>query len=161
MGLTRQNACTGTNACGISDCRRAVTHWRSLLFPLDGTTVRRCCLRAKGEVQRAKRKERTRGDQRGRWLTVGSPYMKLFSCGAVARSWISITNNLAEGSGRSHDREFRQYFNIARRSLFEDASMLMVFESLGLLRTEQISELLTDCDLLSRKITSFSRKLCS
>ena len=70
---------------------------------------------------------------------------------------LSITNNLAEGSGSSHDREFRQYCNIARRSLFEDASMLMVFESLGLLRTEQISEVLTDCDLLSRKITSFSR----
>ena len=54
-----------------------------------------------------------------------------------------------------------QFLNIARRSLFEDASMLMVFEGLGLLSASDIDGLLTDCDLLSRKITNFSRSLGS
>lgn len=74
---------------------------------------------------------------------------------------LSLSNNIAEGSGSSHKREFIQYLNIARRSLFEDASMLLVFETLGLLESEEINGLLTDCDALSRKITNFSRTLSS
>jgi len=72
---------------------------------------------------------------------------------------LSLTNNIAEGSGSTHAQEFKQFLNIARRSLFEDASMLMVFESLGLFLSDEIDALLTDCDLLSRKITNFSRTL--
>jgi len=72
---------------------------------------------------------------------------------------LSLTNNIAEGSGSTHAQEFKQFLNIARRSLFEDASMLMVFETLGLFKSSEIDELLTRCDMLSRKITNFSRAL--
>src|SRR4026207_2056591 len=72
---------------------------------------------------------------------------------------LSLSNNIAEGSGSTHFQEFRQFLNIARRSLFEDASMLMVFESLGLFASSEVDGLLTDCDKLSRKITNFSRTL--
>jgi four helix bundle protein len=65
----------------------------------------------------------------------------------------------AEGSGSVHKQEFIQFLNITRRSLFEDASMLLVFERLGLLESREVDELLSDCDEESRKITSFSRKL--
>ena len=74
---------------------------------------------------------------------------------------LSLTNNIAEGSGNTHSQEFRNFLNISRRSLFEDASMLMVFESLGLFQSVEIDDLLTDCDILSRKITNFSRSLRS
>lgn len=72
---------------------------------------------------------------------------------------LSLTNNIAEGFGSTHAQEFKQFLNIARRSLFEDTSMLMVFESLGLLDSADVDVLVTDCDMLSRKITSFSRSL--
>ena len=72
---------------------------------------------------------------------------------------MSVPNNIAEGSGSSHRQEFRQFLNIARRSLFEDASMLLVFERLSLVTQEETTLLLEDCDHLSRKITKFSRKL--
>lgn len=72
---------------------------------------------------------------------------------------LSLTNNIAEGSGSTHVQEFKQFLNIARRSLFEDASMLMVFENLGLLNPTDVDGLLMDCDVLSRKITNFSRSL--
>ena len=72
---------------------------------------------------------------------------------------LSLTNNMAEGSGSTHTQEFKQFLNFARRSLFEDASMLLVFESLGLFQPIEIDEPLADCDLLSRKITNFSRSL--
>ncbi len=74
---------------------------------------------------------------------------------------LSLTNNIAEGSGSTHSREFKNFLNISRRSLFEDASMLMVFEGLGLFQSVEIDDLLTDCDMLSRKITNFSRSLRS
>jgi len=72
---------------------------------------------------------------------------------------LSLSNNIAEGSGSTHKQEFIQFLNIARRSLFEDASMLLVFEKLGLLESNKVDELLADCDILSRKITNFSRTL--
>src|SRR5213596_460782 len=72
---------------------------------------------------------------------------------------LSISNNIAEGSGSVHKQEFLQFLNITRRSLFADASMLLVFESLGLLESVEVDELLWDCDKESRKITSFSRTL--
>jgi len=74
---------------------------------------------------------------------------------------LSFTNNIAEGSGSTHAQEFKQFLNIARRSLFEDASMLMVFESLGFFDSSEIDGLLSDCDMLSRKITNFSKTLRS
>jgi four helix bundle protein len=79
----------------------------------------------------------------------------------IRSAGLSLSNNIAEGSGSTHKREFIQFLNIARRSLFEDASMLLVFEKMGLLESALINELLTDCDVLSRKITRFARTLTS
>ena len=72
---------------------------------------------------------------------------------------LSISNNIAEGSGSVDKQEFMQFVNITRRSRFEDAPMLLVFERLGLLESAEVDELLLDCDEESRKITCFSRKL--
>jgi four helix bundle protein len=72
---------------------------------------------------------------------------------------LSISSNIAEGSGSTHKQEFIQFLNITRRSLFEDASMLLLFERLGLLENTGVDELLWDCDEESRKITNFSRTL--
>jgi len=72
---------------------------------------------------------------------------------------LSLSNNIAEGSGSKHKQEFVQFLNIAQRSLFEDASMLLVFEKLGLINSKKVDELLVDCDVLSRKITNFARTL--
>jgi four helix bundle protein len=72
---------------------------------------------------------------------------------------LSISKNIAEGSGSVHKQEFIQFLNITQRSLFENASMLLVFERLGLLESAEVDELLWDCDEESRKITNFSRTL--
>jgi four helix bundle protein len=53
---------------------------------------------------------------------------------------LSISNNIAEGSGSVHKQEFIQFLNITRRSLFEDASMLLVFERLGLLESTEVDD---------------------
>jgi four helix bundle protein len=72
---------------------------------------------------------------------------------------LSVSNNISEGSASPHTAEFAQFLNIARRSLFEDASMLMVFEKLKLITVDDVTPLLASCDIPSRKITSFSRTL--
>ena len=72
---------------------------------------------------------------------------------------ISVSNNIAEGSGSQHVKEFKHFLNVARRSLFENASMLLVFETLALLDGDEVTSLLWMCDSLSRKITKFSRSL--
>src|SRR5438552_18758836 len=72
---------------------------------------------------------------------------------------LSLSNNIAEGSGSTHKQEFVQFLNITRRSLFEDASMLLVFERIGFLASVEVDVLLCDCDELSRKTTNFSRAL--
>ena len=72
---------------------------------------------------------------------------------------LSIANNIAEGSGSIHEQEFLQFLNIARRSLFEDASMILIFEELKIIETEQVDQLLERCDKLSRKITTFSQAI--
>jgi len=70
---------------------------------------------------------------------------------------LSVPNNIAEGSGSVHVAEFGQFLNIARRSLFENASMLLVLEAMGIWASSEIDGLLDDCDKLSRMITNFSR----
>ncbi|EFI32836.1 S23 ribosomal protein [Desulfonatronospira thiodismutans ASO3-1] len=68
---------------------------------------------------------------------------------------LSISNNIAEGCGSIHPKEFDQFLNIARRSLYEDASMVHVFFALELLENDEKEELLEECDFLSRKITNY------
>ncbi len=70
---------------------------------------------------------------------------------------LSVPNNIAEGSGSLHPKEFQQFLNIARRSIFENASMVLVFEALKLIQSQDVNQLLWGCDKLSRKITTYAR----
>lgn len=72
---------------------------------------------------------------------------------------LSMPNNIAEGSGSTSHRDFMNYLNMARRSTFENASMLMLFAKQGLVSCEEVSVLLPQLDELCRMITAFSRSL--
>lgn len=72
---------------------------------------------------------------------------------------LSITNNIAEGSGSFSDREFASYLNISRRSVFECANMLMILSRRNLVSPEQKTLLLDQLNLLSGKITNFRKSL--
>jgi len=70
---------------------------------------------------------------------------------------LSMSNNIAEGSGSLHPAEFKQFLNISRRSTFENASMLLVFEAMQVFDPAEINPILDDCDKLSRMITNYAR----
>ncbi len=72
---------------------------------------------------------------------------------------MSMSNNIAEGSGSSSKREFRQFLNMARRSTFENAHILIILQRRKLLNQDSLDQLLTKLDSLCRQITSFQISL--
>ena len=74
---------------------------------------------------------------------------------------LSMANNISEGTGSTSNREFIQFLNIARRSTFENANMLVIFDRRKLIPRTRRDQLLERLDHLSRKITSFQRTLKS
>lgn len=72
---------------------------------------------------------------------------------------LSVSNNIAEGSGSLLNREFGQFLNIARRSDFECASMMLVFRRLDILTEEEAARLLERYDEISRKTVNYAKTL--
>ena len=63
-------------------------------------------------------------------------------------SGLSMSNNIAEGSGSNSKREFVNFLNIARRSTFENANVVIVIEKRGLMTEKVATELLQSLDHL-------------
>jgi len=74
---------------------------------------------------------------------------------------LSMSNNIAEGSGSISKKEFLSFLNISRRSTFENANILIVMEQLNLVDKIEVTLLLQKLDHLCRKITNFQRTLRS
>jgi four helix bundle protein len=72
---------------------------------------------------------------------------------------MSISNNIAEGSGSFSDKEFASFLNIARRSLFECVNILHIFERRKIIALEERQTLRIKLLMLSKKITSFRKTL--
>ena len=72
---------------------------------------------------------------------------------------MSMTNNIAEGSGSTSNKEFKQYLNMARRSTFENANILILLQRRKLISQESLDQLLGKLDSLCRQITSFQNSL--
>lgn len=72
---------------------------------------------------------------------------------------MSISNNIAEGSGSFSDKEFASFLNIARRSVFECANILQIFLRRGIIDNEQKNTIYLQLVVLSKKITNFRKAL--
>lgn len=72
---------------------------------------------------------------------------------------MSMSNNIAEGSGSSSKKEFIQFLNIARRSTFENANILILLNKRGLIARAVLDDLLNRLDILCRQITNFQKSL--
>ena len=72
---------------------------------------------------------------------------------------LSISNNIAEGSGSNSTNEFRNFLNFARRSAFECANMLLMFQRQQLIPTNEVRPLLVELNEVCRMITGLSRSL--
>ena len=72
---------------------------------------------------------------------------------------MSMSNNIAEGSGSSSKKDFANFLNIAKRSTFENANIIIVLKRRNLITLEKENELLEKLDKLSRKIANFRKSL--
>jgi four helix bundle protein len=72
---------------------------------------------------------------------------------------MSMSNNIAEGSGSTSKKEFIRFLNIARRSTFENANILFLLRRRNLIEEETLEFLLDRLDHLCRMITKFQNSL--
>ncbi|MEZ0610161.1 four helix bundle protein [Fibrella sp. WM1] len=74
---------------------------------------------------------------------------------------MSISNNIAEGSGASSPNEFRQFLNYARRSCYECANILVVVQRRSQIDEDVKQRLFVELANLSRKIYNFQQTIRS
>ncbi|MCU0473432.1 MAG: four helix bundle protein [Bacteroidales bacterium] len=72
---------------------------------------------------------------------------------------MSISNNIAEGSGSFSDKEFGNFLNISRRSVFECANILFIFVRRKVITMEEKSKIYAKLLTLSKMITNFRKSL--
>lgn len=70
---------------------------------------------------------------------------------------MSISNNIAEGSGTATPNEFRQFLNYARRSCYECANILVVIQRRNQIAEDVKQDLFNELANLSRKIYNFQQ----
>jgi four helix bundle protein len=74
---------------------------------------------------------------------------------------LSITNNIAEGSGSVSATDFANFLNMARRSIFEVANILMLLGREGHFQGSETTPLIRELEEQSRMILAFRRTLKS
>jgi len=72
---------------------------------------------------------------------------------------MSMSNNIAEGSGSSSKLEFKNFLNISKRSTFENANILIILNKRNLVDELTLDSILKRLDILCRKITNFRKSL--
>lgn len=77
----------------------------------------------------------------------------------IRRAASSIPANIAEGQGRQHTKEFLNFLSVARGSLKELETHLMLSQRVGLLSDERLTELLELADDISRTLAGLRKSL--
>ena len=76
----------------------------------------------------------------------------------LKRASVSIPSNIAEGYGRNTDKSFSHFLDIARGSLFEMETQLIIAKELGFITNlELFQELLNQIEEESKMINAFSK----
>ncbi len=80
----------------------------------------------------------------------------------IKRASVSVPSNIAEGYGRNTDKSFGHFLDIARGSLFELETHLVIAKELGFITEDELfQEILVQIEEESKMINSFSKKLKS
>lgn len=72
---------------------------------------------------------------------------------------MSITNNISEGSGSFSKKDFANFLNISRRSVFECANILCILERGKYITSETKGKHFARLQTLSKMITNFRKSL--
>lgn len=70
---------------------------------------------------------------------------------------LSVSSNIAEGSGRETTRESRHFYNVAKASAFEVVSIVMICQRRGLMAPERGREIYGQAEEISKMLTGLKR----
>ncbi len=86
--------------------------------------------------------------------------MRLYRFAEQLRSaGMSMSNNIAEGSGSGSKPEFRNFLNMAKRSTFENANILIILHKRNIIDGQTLDTVCERLDNLCRRITNFQKSL--
>jgi four helix bundle protein len=71
----------------------------------------------------------------------------------------SIAMNIAEGKGRYSKKEFVHYLYIARGSLFEVVTLLIIVERLNWISSDDLSTLRNEAVIIGKMLTSLAKSI--
>ncbi len=77
----------------------------------------------------------------------------------MQRAAVSIPSNIAEGHERNSDKEFAQFLCIARGSLAELETQIIIAEKLSYITNEQRINILNNCYEIGRMINGLLKKI--
>jgi four helix bundle protein len=75
----------------------------------------------------------------------------------IVRSSLSVILNIAEGSGKSSDRELNRYFTIALGSLYEVLAAIDVLKDNKLITIQEFNEIFRKIDEISNQLGGFKK----
>lgn len=79
----------------------------------------------------------------------------------LRRAAVSVAANIAEGHARNTTGEFRQFLGIARGSLAELETLIILSDGLGLMSPETEQKLLEETEAINKMLNSLLRSLAS
>jgi four helix bundle protein len=93
-------------------------------------------------------------------LTEGFPEKERYGLtNQIRRAAVSIPSNIAEGQGRNTTREFLRYLSVARGSLQELETQVMIAHRLHYLPECEMADILKQTSQVSRLLRGLSRSL--
>ncbi len=93
-------------------------------------------------------------------ITKNSSFSKDFGlCNQIQRAAVSIPSNIAEGFGRGGNKEFLQFLSIAKGSLYELKTQLIIAFEIGYINDIEYNKLKNDSEEIGKLITGFMNYL--
>jgi four helix bundle protein len=93
-------------------------------------------------------------------LTRGFPRQEMFAMTSqIRRASISVSSNIAEGSGRNSDKDFAHFLEQSYASLMETASVFFLGLDEGYVTEADLDPLFDEMERLAKRIASLNRSL--
>jgi four helix bundle protein len=77
----------------------------------------------------------------------------------MRRASVSIASNIAEGSGRSSDKDFCRFLDMAISSSFELETQVEISKEMNFLNEEDYWLIIENCSLVQKKIYAFRKNI--
>ena len=88
------------------------------------------------------------------------PQIEVFALAdQLRRATVSISANIAEGSGSSSSKDFRNYLNISIKSIYEVVSLLAIAKNNEYISEREFQDLREEAERLTKRTRAFRNSL--